>query len=87
MSRIIKVFRRIQGVRQKLHGRGRRQKGRGIMDFIGKAAGFMKKNKVVSKLANSGLLGQYSGLAGGLGSLFGMGRRRRRGRGLRLAGH
>jgi hypothetical protein len=80
-----KVIRRIQ----RLHGRGRRQKGRGIMDFIGKAAGFMKKNKVLSRAGSSGLLGQYSGLASGLGSLFGMGRRRRRrcGRGLRLAGN
>ena len=70
-------------------GKGRKMRGRGLMSFLGKAGNFLQKNQVVSKLANSGLLGKYSGIAGGLGSMFGMGRRRRRrcGRGLRLAGH
>jgi len=81
---------KVRGIKM-TRGRGRRrQKGRGLMSFLGKAGNFLQKNQVVSKLANSGLLGKYSGLAGLGGSILGMGRRRRRrrcGRGLRLAGH
>ena len=72
-------------------GRGRhRMRGRGkLMNFIRKAAGFLK---IVSRVAN-GLAGvlppQYSSIASGVGKAagaVGYGRRRRYGRGLRLAG-
>ena len=75
-------------------GRGRhRMRGRGkLMNFIRKAAGFLKKHKIVSRVAN-GLAGvlppQYSSIASGVGKAagaVGYGRRRRFGRGLRLAG-
>lgn len=73
----------------------RRMRGRGLMDFIGKALGFLKKHKVISKLGGSlgGMLpGKYGAVASGVGNVagsLGFGRRRRRrcGRGLRLAGH
>ena len=71
-------------------GRGRhRMRGRGkLMNFIKKAAGFLKKHKIVSRVAN-GLAGvlppQYCGVGKAAGAV-GYGRRRRFGRGLRLAG-
>ena len=76
------------------HGRHRRMRGRGkVMDFLKKAAGFLKRNKIVSRVANglaSVLPAQYSGIASGIGKAagaVGYGRHRRRyGRGLRLAG-
>jgi hypothetical protein len=43
----------------------RRMRGRGLMDFIGKALGFLKKHKVISKLGYSlgGMLpGKYGGV-------------------------
>ena len=71
----------------------RRMRGRGkVMDFLKKAAGFLKKHTIVSRVAN-GLAGvlpaQYSSIASGVGKAagaVGYGRRRRYGRGLRLAG-
>ena len=74
-----------------------RMRGRGkIMDFIRKGIGFLRKHKVVSRVANglSGILpGQYGSVAGTVGKAagaVGFGRRRRTrrryGRGLRLAG-
>ncbi len=71
----------------------RRMKGRGLMSFIKKAAGFLKRNKVLSRVANfaaKNLPSQYSGIASGIGKAagaIGYGRRRRHGRGLRLSGH
>ena len=72
----------------------RRMRGRGkIMDFLRKAGNFLKKNKIVSRVANglaSVLPPQYAGIAKSVGTAagsIGYGRRRRRyGRGLRLAG-
>ena len=75
-----------------------RMRGRGkIMDFIRKGIGFLKKHRVVSRVANglsSVLPPQYSGIASTVGKAagaVGFGRRRRvarrrYGRGLRLAG-
>ena len=76
-------------------GSGRRRMiGRGkVMDFLKKAAGFLKRNKIVSRVANglaSVLPPQYASIASNVGKAagaIGYGRRRRRyGRGLRLAG-
>ena len=75
-------------------GGKRRMRGRGkVMDFLRKAAGFLKRNKIVSRVANglaSVLPPQYAGIAKSVGAAagsIGYGRRRRRfGRGLRLAG-
>lgn len=65
----------------------RRQRGRGILSFLGKAKDFLQRTKLVSNIGSA--LGQagvpyaqdISNVAGSLG--FG---RRRKGRGLRLAG-
>ena len=72
----------------------RKMKGRGIMSFNKKAAGFLKRNKVISSVANfaaRNLPSQYAGIASKIGSTagaLGYGRRRHRhGRGLRLSGH
>jgi hypothetical protein len=64
------------------------------MDLLGKANSFLKSNQLVSKglgaLANSGLVpAKYAGYvntAGNVANSLGYGRRRTRGRGLRLAG-
>ena len=71
----------------------RRMRGRGkIMDFVRKAVGFLRRTKIVSKVANFAgqhLPGQYGAIAGPIGRTadkVGFGRRRRYGRGLRLAG-
>ena len=80
------------------HGRHRRMRGRGkVMDFLRKAGNFLKKNKIVSRVANglaSVLPPQYAGIAKSVGTAagsIGYGRHRRRhhrmrGHGLRLAG-
>ena len=72
---------------------GRRMRGRGVMDVIKKVIGFFRKHKISSRggSALGGLLpGKYGVVAHGIGKAagsVGFGRRRRRGRGLRLAGH
>ena len=77
--------------RRKLYRR-RRMRGRGIMDFLGKANNFLKDTKLLSKGAAviaprlGGKFGGYLGQAGNLAGSLGYGRRRRIGRGLRLAG-
>ena len=81
--------------RRKRMGGRRRMRGRGkVMDFLKKVGGFLKKHKIVSRVAGglaSVLPPQYSGIASGVqkaASALGYGRRRRRmrGNGLRLAG-
>lgn len=71
--------------------RRRRQRGRGIMDFISKAGKFLKDSKLISTVGNA--LGQAGiPLASQIGSVagsLGFGRsmvRRRRGGALKLAG-
>jgi len=71
----------------------RRMKGRGLVSFIRKAVGFLRKHHVISKVANfagSVLPGKYGSIASSVGKTAGSvgfgRRRRRRGRGLRLAG-
>jgi hypothetical protein len=72
----------------------RRMRGRGIMDFLKKAAGFLKKHKIVSRVASglaSVLPPQYASIASNVGKAagavgYGRRRRRMRGQGLRLAG-
>ena len=70
--------------------RRRRMHGRGIMDFLKKAHGFIKDNKLVSRVGS--LLGSvgvpYAGAIAKGAELAGYGRRRHRRRGgsLRLAG-
>lgn len=69
----------------------RRQRGRGIMDFLRKAHGFIKRNKVISRGANAlsyvlpGKYKDWAGKVGGVAGTLGYGRRSRGG-GLRLAG-
>ena len=64
-----------------------RMRGKGLMSFLGKANNFLRNSKLVSTIGNSlGAAGvpfasQIGSVAGSLG--YG---RRRRGRGLRLAG-
>ena len=64
----------------------RRQRGRGFMDFLGKANNFLKSSKLVSTVGNAlGAAGvPYAGAIGSAAGRFGYGRRR--GRGLRLSG-
>lgn len=67
--------------------RRRRMRGRGLMDFLGKANNFLKQSKLVSSVGSAlGAAGvpfasQIGSVAGSLG--YG---RRRRGGALRLAG-
>jgi hypothetical protein len=69
-------------------------KGRGCIDFIKKIGGFLRKHKIISGVGNTLatiLPGQYGAIAGTIGKTaqtLGFGRRRKRrcGRGLRLAG-
>lgn len=73
--------------RRHMLGRGkRRHRGRGIMDFLGKAGSFLKDSKIISSAAN--MIPGIGPIVGGLAGMFGFGRRRRRlhGRGLGLAG-
>ena len=66
----------------------RRQRGRGIMDFLGRAKDFLQKSKLVSTVGNalSSAGVPYAGAVANVASRFGYGRRLRKGRGLRLAG-
>ena len=67
--------------------RRRRMRGRGLMDFLGKANNFLKQSKLVSSVGNAlgaagiPLAGKIAGVASSLGY-----DRRRRGGALRLAG-
>ena len=65
----------------------RRQRGRGFMDFLGKANNFLKSSKLVSTVGNAlGAAGvPLAGQIGSVAGRFGYGRKRM-GRGLRLAG-
>ena len=67
-------------------GRRCRQRGRGIMDFLGRAKDFLQKIKLVSTVGNavSSAGVPYAGAVANVASRFGYGRKR--GRGLRLAG-
>ena len=74
-------------MRRMTHRAGRRrQRGRGIMDFLGRAKDFLQKSKLVSTVGNalSSAGVPYAGAVTSVASRFGYGRRR--GRGLRLAG-
>jgi hypothetical protein len=70
----------------------RKMKGRGFMDFISKVGGFLKKHKIISRaggVLGRILPGQYGNVARTVGTAagsLGYGRRRRIGRGLKLAG-
>ena len=76
--------------------RTKKLKGRGFMDFLGKANDFLKKTQILSKLGSvygatglpgSSLVGSAAGMAGSIG--YGRRRRtvrRRVGAGFRLAG-
>ena len=72
--------------------RGRRMRGRGVMDWIKRAGSFIKDHGLISQgasLASKFLPAQYSGIANTIASgakAVGLGRRRRRGGGLTLAG-
>ena len=72
--------------------RGRRMRGRGVMDWLKKAGNFIKDHGLISQgasLASKFLPAQYSGIANTIASgakAVGLGRRRRRGGGLTLAG-
>ena len=63
----------------------RRQRGRGIMDFLGRAKDFLQKSKLVSTVGNvlSSAGVPYAGAVANVASRFGYGRKR--GRGLRLS--
>ena len=72
----------------------RRMRGRGIGSFLSKVNAFLRKHKVISRVGSAlgtVLPGKFGGIARTVGSAadsLGYGRRRRRcGRGLRLAGH
>ncbi len=75
--------------RRKLKGKGK------FKEFFGKANNFLKKSQVLSKLGNAyskygGMIGlpyaQQVGMASNAASTAGYGRKRRVGRGLRVAG-
>jgi len=72
--------------RRHLLGRGRRHRGRGLMDFLGKAGNFLKDSKLISNTASM-ILG-IGPIVGGIAGMLGFGRRRRKfyGHGLNLAG-
>jgi hypothetical protein len=75
--------------RKKGHGRRRRMRGRGFMDFIGKANSFLKNSKLISTVGSAlGAAGvPYAGQIAGVAGKLGYGRpRRHRGLGLHLAG-
>ena len=81
-------------VRRYRRGLGRRRmRGRGVMELLRRGSDFLKNTQLLSKgaaaLAPSigGKFGGYLSQAGNLAGSLGYGRRRRRmGRGLRLAG-
>lgn len=70
----------------------RRMRGRGIREIVGKIGAFLKKHKIISRggaALGSILPGGWGTAARSVGSVaskLGYGRRRRMGRGLRLAG-
>ena len=75
--------------RRKLKGKGK------FKEFLGKANNFLKKSQILSKLGNEyskygGMVGlpyaQQVGMASGAAQQAGYGRKRRVGRGLRVAG-
>jgi len=89
------ILRKSHRKRHHLGGRRRRMHGRGIMDFLGKANQFLRKNQVVSRvantLANAGIAPEITGKVGSVASSLGYGRRRHHrmrhlGGALRLAG-
>ena len=64
----------------------RRHRGRGLMDFLGKANNFLRNSKLISSVASA--LPGVGPVIGNVAGALGYGRRRRRlGRGLSLAGH
>ena len=70
--------------RRHVLGRGRRRhRGRGIMDFLGKAGSFLRDSKLISNTAN--MIPGIGPVVGGIAGLLGFGRRHR-GHGLNLAG-
>lgn len=72
--------------RRHLMGRGRRlHRGRGLMDFLGKANNFLQNSKLISSTAS--MLPGIGPVIGGVAGLLGYGRRRRlHGMGINLAG-
>lgn len=70
----------------------RRMRGRGVKEFFGKIGAFLKKHRIISRggaALGSMLPGAWGTAARSVGSVagkLGYGRRRRMGRGLRLAG-
>lgn len=69
-------------------GGRRTMKGRGFLDFFKKVGKWFKDNKVISKVGNAlGAAGvPYASKVGEVAGSIGLGRRRRRGGALRLAG-
>lgn len=68
--------------------RRRRQRGAGLLDWLKRASGFLRKTKLISTIGST--LGQAGvPLAGSIGNAaraVGYGRKSRRGAGIRLAG-
>ena len=60
--------------RRHIGGR-RRMRGRGILDFLGKANDFLQSSKIISSVAP--MLPGIGPVVGGIASLLGYGRRRR----------
>ena len=75
-------------VRRARRVRHRRQRGRGLMDWLGKANNFLKSSKLVSTVGNAlGSAGvPFASQIGNIAGSLGYGRRVRKGRGLTLAG-
>lgn len=74
--------------RRKVAGRRRKMRGRGFMDFLGKANDFLKNSKLISTVGSAlGSAGvPFASQIGSAAGAFGYGRRRRIGGGLHLAG-
>ena len=73
--------------RRRLMGRGkRRMRGRGIMDFLGKANDWLRNSKIISTVAGMIPSGIGQGVSG-VASILGYGRRRKMMGGYSTIGH
>ena len=85
------MLRRAHSRRPGMHRRGRKMRGRGVLDWLKKAGNFIKDHGLISKgasLAAKFLPGQAGAIASTIANgahAVGLGRRRRRGAGLTLA--
>ena len=72
--------------RRHLMGRGRRlHRGKGLMDWLGKAHNWIRDNKIISNVAS--VLPGIGPAIGSVAGALGYGRRHHKGFGLGLAGH